>query len=77
MYYGIDAFWGHDQDLFHLFVGKSKEEYLDALDAKFDTVLDYAVDDWKAIIERHPDRFIWGIDGGDAVWNYDEDVGKM
>ncbi len=76
-YYGIDAFWGHDQDTFHLFVGKSKEAYLNKMDAEFDTVLNYAVADWKSVIERHPDQVLWGIDRGDAVWNYDLDVGQM
>ncbi len=75
-FYGIDAFWGHDEDLFHLFVGKSKEEYLDTLNKKWDTVLNYAISDWKAVIERHPNQVIWGIDRGDAVWNYDLEVGQ-
>ena len=75
-YYGVDAFWGNDQNLFHMFVGKSKEVYLKELDAKFNKVLGVAVSDWKSAIERHPDKFIWGIDRGDAVWNYDLDVGQ-
>ena len=75
-YYGVDAFWGNDQNLFHMFVGKSKEAYLNELDAKFNKVLGVAVSDWKSAIERHPDQFIWGIDRGDAVWNYDLDVGQ-
>ena len=76
-YYGVDAFWGHDRDLFLLFVGESKDEYIDKLNSNFDTVLNYAVSDWKEVIERHPDQFIWGIDRGDAVWNYDLDVGQL
>lgn len=76
-YYGIDAFWGHDRDLFLLFVGKSKEGYMNKLNANFDTVLNYAVSDWKAVIERHPDQVMWGIDRGDAVWNYDADLGRL
>ncbi|MBI4392314.1 MAG: hypothetical protein HY556_00755 [Euryarchaeota archaeon] len=33
-------------------------------------------DDWKAIIEAHPDQFMWGTDrGGVAVWTYDHAVG--
>ena len=75
-YYGIDAFWGHDRELFLLFVGDSKEEYLKKLNAKFTTVLNYAVQDWKDVVERHPDQVLWGIDRGDAVWNYDLEVGQ-
>ena len=76
-YYGVDAFWGHDRNLFLLFVGKNKEAYLEKLEEKFNTVLNYAVNDWKSAIERHPDQFVWGIDRGDAVWNYDLDVGQI
>ncbi|MEK6844602.1 MAG: hypothetical protein AABX83_04225 [Nanoarchaeota archaeon] len=76
-YYGIDAFWGHDRDLFLLFVGKSKEQYLEKLEKNFDSVLNYALSDWKSIIEKYPDQVIWGIDRGDSVWNYDLDVGQM
>ena len=76
-YFGVDAFWGNDQDLFLLFVGgKTKKPYLNELNAEFDKILSYAVSDWKSIIERHPDQFLWGIDRGDAVWNYDIEVGQ-
>lgn len=76
-YYGIDAFWGHDRELFLLFVGKSKENYMNRLNKDFDKVLNYAISDWKKVIERHPDQIIWGTDRGDAVWNYDSDLGQL
>ncbi len=76
-YYGVDAFWGHDQDFFLLFVsGETKDEYLKELNYNFDRILNYAVNDWKYAVERHPDQFVWGIDRGDTVWNYDLDVGR-
>lgn len=77
IYYGVDAFWGPDMDLFRKFVGKSKDEYLRAMEKGFERVLDYEVRKWKPKIEKHPDRFLWGIDRGDAVWNYDLEVGQM
>lgn len=77
IYYGIDAFWGEDMDLFHAFVGKSKEKYLAMMEKEFDAVLEYEVKKWKPVIEKHPDRFLWGTDRGDAVWNYDLEVGQM
>lgn len=76
-YYGIDAFFGHDYDTFRLYVGDSKEAYINKVNANFDTIVAYALDDWKEIIKRHPDQVLWGSDRGDAVWNYDPDVGKL
>lgn len=77
-YYGIDAFWGHDRDLFLLFVGgETKEDYVNELNARFNSVLNYAVSDWKSVIERHSDQIVWGIDRGDVAWNYDSEVGRL
>lgn len=76
IYYGLDDFWGADMDHFHLFVGDSKEKYLKAREKEFDEVLKYEVKKWKSKIEKHPDQFIWGTDRGDAVWNYDLEVGQ-
>jgi hypothetical protein len=76
IYYGVDAFWGEDMDLFRAFVGKSKEDYLRRMEEEFDDVLAYEVKKWKPRIEKHPDQFLWGTDRGDAVWNYDLEVGQ-
>src|SRR3989338_345651 len=77
IYYGVDAFWGDDMDLFRLFVGKSKKSYLEAMEKEFDDVLDYEIRKWKPVIEKHPDKFLWGTDRGDAVWNYDLEIGQI
>lgn len=77
IYYGVDAFWGPDMDLFHAFVGGSKEKYLEMMEKEFNAVLEYEVKKWTPVIEKHPDRFLWGTDRGDAVWNYDLEVGQM
>ncbi len=60
---------------FPLFVGKSKEKFLTAVERDFDSLIAKDIKRWKNMIEEHPDRFMWGIDRGDASWNYDADVG--
>ncbi len=60
---------------FRLYVGKSKEEFLKAVEKDFDKLIAHDLQRWKTLIEKHPDRFMWGTDRGDAVWNYDVDVG--
>ena len=77
VYYGIDEFFGGEREIFELYVGKSKEKYLETVNKKFDKVIQQAVSYWKSLIEEYPDQVIWGTDRGDAVWNYDEDVGEM
>ncbi len=76
-YFGIDEFFGGEREIFELYVGKSKEEYLEAANQNFDKIVKQAVDDFKSLIEEYPDQVIWGADRGDAVWNYDRDVGLM
>ena len=64
--------------LYSLFICRqSKEKYLETVNKKFDKVIQQAVSYWKSLIEEYPDQVIWGTDRGDAVWNYDEDVGEM
>ena len=60
---------------FHLYVGKSKEDFLKAAERDFNNLIQKDLQRWETLIERHPDRFMWGTDRGDAVWNYDIDVG--
>ena len=60
---------------FSLYVGKSKEAFLEAAERDFDSLIRKDLRRWQAMIEQHPDRFMWGTDRGDAVWNYDPDVG--
>ena len=76
-YYGIDEFFGGEREIFELYVGESKEEYLETVNRKFDKVIQQAVSHWKSLIEEYPDQVSWGTDRGDAVWNYDLEVGQM
>ena len=69
------------ETLFPLFMGeidgKGKEAFLTALNQDFNILLENDVSRWKHLIESHPDRFMWGTDRGDAVWNYDPEVGQL
>ena len=76
-YYGIDEFFGGEREVFELYVGKSKDDYLKIANKNFDKIIQQAVNYWKPLIEKHPDRVLWGTDRGDAVWNYDLEVGQM
>ncbi|HLD39985.1 MAG TPA: amidohydrolase family protein [Candidatus Nanoarchaeia archaeon] len=76
-FYGVDEFFGGEREIFELYVGKSKEKYLDAANTKFDKIIQQALSHWKSLIEQHPDQVMWGTDRGDAVWNYDQEVGEM
>ena len=55
----------------------SKEDFMDAMRDDWDSLLDQAYEMYQPLIEAHPDRYMWGTDRGDIVWNYDPDVGKM
>ncbi|MBI4152484.1 amidohydrolase family protein [Candidatus Woesearchaeota archaeon] len=76
-YYGIDEFFGGEREIFEMYVGKSKEEYLEAANLKFDQIISQAIIHWKPLIEQYPDQVLWGTDRGDAVWNYDLELGQM
>ena len=61
---------------FLLYVGgKSKEDFLKAAERDFNDLIEKDLRRWETLIKRHPDRFMWGTDRGDAVWNYDTEVG--
>ncbi len=77
VYYGIDEFFGGEREIFEWYVGKSKEQYLNAANQNFDKIVQQAFSDFRPLIEEHPDRVLWGTDRGDAVWNYNVEVGQM
>ncbi|MBI4399545.1 amidohydrolase family protein [Candidatus Micrarchaeota archaeon] len=72
IYYTCDpSYYQH----FPLYVGKSREEFLAAAEKDFDSLIEKDLERWKKLIEKHPDRVMWGTDRGDAEWNYDVEVG--
>lgn len=77
-YYGVETMGeGSNFGIFPLFVGKSKDAYLDAMERHFDDLLSYDLKKRKSLIEQYPDQVIWGTDRGDAEWNYDVEVGQI
>ncbi|MDP6548549.1 MAG: amidohydrolase family protein [Dehalococcoidia bacterium] len=54
-----------------------KEDFISAMRADWDQLLDDADDMYRPMIEDHPDRYMWGTDRADIVWNYDEDIGLL
>ena len=72
VFYTIDELWG---DEFLVNPEHTKEEYLDHLE-HYEKLLQEDLATWKAIIERHPDQFMWGTDRSDnVVWNHHPEVG--
>ena len=68
VYYTVDAIYG---DQYLLRPEETIESFLAATD-DYGPLLEADLAKWKAIIEKHPDRFMWGTDrGGPAVWTYD------
>lgn len=53
-----------------------KADFLDAMNdtATFDDLLNQMVSTWQAVIERHPDQFLWGTDMALPTWHWDSDV---
>jgi hypothetical protein len=54
-----------------------KEDFISAMRADWDQLLENAVDMYRPMIEDHPDRYLWGTDRADIAWNYDEDIGQL
>ena len=54
-----------------------KTEILPHLHSVFESELKKAVSDWKALIERYPERFMWETDRHRPQWVFDEDVGRL
>ena len=54
-----------------------KEDFVAAMRADWDVMLEQADDMYREMIEDHPDRYMWGTDRVDIAWNYDEDIGQL
>ncbi len=73
IYYTVDALYG---DQYLLRPEETIETFLAATD-DFGPLLEADLAKWKSLIEKHPDRFMWGTDrGGSAVWTYDRRVSR-
>lgn len=78
LYYSLDA------EIHYIFgyhtiqdnKGPTKEEYLKFIRENFDSLLKEALNDWKQIIEAHPNQFTWGSDRWYS-WHFDPEVGGL
>src|SRR3989344_3418790 len=53
-----------------------KEEFLNYLE-DYENLLQYDLNNWKWIIEKYPNQFMWGTDRSDQVlWSHDLEVGQ-
>ncbi len=53
------------------------EEFLEYFE-DFEPLIEKDLELYEDMIQAHPDRFMWGTDrGGEALWTYDVEVGKM
>ena len=79
VYYSIDAVLSRlpypPADALHL--SSSENDYVSKLTQNFSAILDGAISEWKAKIEKHPDRFTWGTDRGGFTWHYGEEVSRL
>jgi len=51
-----------------------KADFLDAMNNRFEDLKNTMVSTWKDVIERHPDRFLWGTDMALPTWHWDPEV---
>lgn len=72
VYFTVNDLYG---DQYLLREDGTKQEFMDGLE-DFVPLLEIDVANWKALIEAHPNQFMWGTDRGDAVWTYDREVGE-
>lgn len=54
-----------------------KQAFIDAMETNWDAMLDQAIEMYGSLINQYPDRFMWGTDRVDIVWNYDADIGLL
>ena len=64
-------------DLIPTFRFGDKEVFVSDMRAAWDRLLDEAYTMYGSMIKAHPDRYMWGTDRGDIVWQYDEDIGQL
>lgn len=70
VYYTIDELYGN-QWMIH--PEKTKEDFFTYL-GDYERLLEYDLQNWKPLIEKYPDQFMWGTDRSDqVVWSHEPD----
>ncbi len=54
-----------------------KQDFIDAMERDWEQLLDQAMVHYEDLINQYPDRFMWGTDRADIVWNYHADIGQL
>ncbi|MBT3941339.1 MAG: amidohydrolase family protein [Chloroflexi bacterium] len=68
-------------DIFEAIIPKfrfgDKQDFIDAMEQEWEQLIDQGLDHYEDLINTYPDRFMWGTDRADIVWNYDVDIGQL
>jgi len=56
--------------------GPTKEEWIAYMTENFEQQMNFALDQWQWLIEKHPDRFMWGTDRWYG-WHFDPQASAL
>ena len=65
-----------DREVANIYGVETKEEFVSEFTSYYDKILDSNVKKWEVLIEKYPDRFLWGTDRA-YDWHFDEDIGRL
>lgn len=65
------------QNMVPVFRFGTKADFISGMTEDWDGLPEAALEEFRPLIEDHPDRYVWGTDRGDIVWGYDEEVGQL
>ena len=74
IYYTVNNFFEEHIPLFRF---GDKQDFIDAVERDWDELMENDLERFKELIEKNPDRYMWGTDRSDIVWNYDQDVSQI
>ena len=65
------------QNMVPVFRFGTKADFISGMREDWSGLPEAALEEFRPLIEDHPDRCVWGTDRGDIVWGYDEEVGQL
>jgi hypothetical protein len=54
-----------------------KQDFIDAMERDWEELMAQGLVHYEDLINEYPDRFMWGTDRADIVWDYDADIGQF
>jgi len=54
-----------------------KQDFIDAMERDSEELMAQGLVHYEDLINEYPDRFMWGTDRADIVWDYDADIGQF